>query len=227
MSEILTRRQAVRSAASVLAAALVAACGRGPARTEKQQMHDLQATVAALQAQLSRTAPATNAIATPVATSVAPAAGSSGVLAPPAGTARSLLAAPLPPKPGETVPITLESGERLEVAINNLIDPAVSTHPFNKAKGRWVVVDWTIANRGSIGHRVNIFACLLQTADGFMLKVGNSAGLPQPELISGLLGPGQSVRGFVPYDVASGARLKSVIYQPLGNRQFVVADLES
>lgn len=226
MCAMFTRRRAVRAATSLVAAALSGACTGGQSAADKQQVRDLQATVAALQAQLSRTPPAATAIATPTATAslvITPAA--SAILTPRVGAPASLLTPTSPPKVGDTVPITLESGERLEVTVNSVIDPATSTHPYNKAKGRWVVLDWTISNRGSIGHRVNIYACLLQTADGFMLNLGNSAGLPQPELISGMLGPGQTVRGFVPYDVATGAKLKAVVYQPLGNRQFVVADL--
>jgi len=200
--------------AGVIGLSLAAACSVGPS-AGSQQARSFATAAAALQAQLSPT---------PVVTAQAP--------LPVASPVPSILSSPLaqafaalPPRAGQPVAVTTDAGERLTVTVNAVVDPAQSANKYNQPKGRFVTIDWTLRNDGPIGHSVSTFAFELQTSDGRVYKRGLSAGLPEPELISGTVGQGQVVRGYVSYDVPVGSTLQSAIYQPLGNRQFVIADL--
>jgi hypothetical protein len=221
----MTRRSSLGAVSAMVSSlamlALTAACGVVPAGVETQQSRAMATVVAGLQAQLSST-PVTVARAQTTPPGVAaPAIQAPSIL----GTSLAQALAAAPARAGQPMAITTEAGEHLTVTVNAIIDPAQSTNKYNQPKGRFVVIDWTLRNDGSIGHVVSIYEFKLQTADGFLYDRGMSAGLPQPDVISGTVAEGQTVRGYVSYDVPAGAVLKSAIYQPLGNRQFVIADL--
>ena len=206
--------------AAFTALSLTLGCTALPPEAKTSQA--MAPAVAALQAQLSPTplaAPAPAATAPPPASAAPAATRAPGVL----GSSLSQALASAPPVVGQPVAVTTEAGEKLTVTVNAIVDPAPSSFKYNQPKGRFVVLDWSIRNDGSIEHAVSPFAFQLQTADGFMYRFGISAGLPQPDMHSGSVGPGQSMRGYLAYDVPAGSTLKSAIYQPLGNRQFVIA----
>lgn len=125
-------------------------------------------------------------------------------------------------------PTILESrGQRFSITVNAVIDPSPSTNQFNTPKGRWVVVDWTIKNEGTANVDISTSYLKLLTADSFEVDRGNHAGHKTPELDygSGTLGPGQSTRGFIAYDVPTGAKVTAAIYHPLGSPQLPIATL--
>lgn len=126
---------------------------------------------------------------------------------------------------GETTILTGESGVRIAVTVFSLKDNATSTNQFNKPDGRWVVTEWEIKNEGSTDFRVFRTSFKLQTTDGNLITPGNHAGHPEPDLDTNVLGPGQRSRGYLVYDVPQGKTLASLIYQPIGSRQFVIATL--
>lgn len=177
---------------------------------------ELEATVAALQAQLAHTpSPITVTKTITVVTTPPPTPTPSPTPAPPPGGrlgVASLFGTP-------------DGSTKVAVTVNAITDPAISSNQFNAPKGRWVVVDWTVTNRGAKNLDVNPLDFKLQTADGFLYSEGNSAGLPEPALDLGTLAPGDTVRGFVAYDVALGARVQKLIYQPGLSKQLTVVDL--
>ena len=114
---------------------------------------------------------------------------------------------------------------KISVTVNKIIDPATSSNRFNQPKGRWVVVDWSIVNQGTQSLDINPLDFRLQTTDGFVIAEGNGAGLPEPQLDLATLDPGQSVRGYIAYDVPAGAQIARLFYQPFGSSQLIVVDL--
>jgi len=126
---------------------------------------------------------------------------------------------------GDTTVLTTPAGLRLALTVNAVNDPVQSSNQFNKPNGRWVLVDWTIKNEGTIDFDPTFIDFKLQTADGFLITRGNSAGHRTPQLDTAKIAPGQLARGYLVYDVPAGQALKAAIFQPAGARQFVIADL--
>lgn len=52
------------------------------------------------------------------------------------------------------------------------------------------------------------------------MLVPSASPTPEPQL-----NPGQSMRGYVVYDVPAGAQIARLFYQPLGSSQLIVVDL--
>lgn len=188
-------------------------------------------TAAAAICGLALTACGPNLSSTIVATPTSPAA--SGTARPgafaqiPSSTPKPPTPAPTPERSpiGTTHELTSDAGLKIEVTVHALRDQVRSTNQFNAPQGRYVVLDWEVTNEGAKDATVSAYDFKLQTADGYLFTEANHAGLPQPEIASTTLGQGQNVRGFVAYDVPIDAALKSAIYQPSGQRQFVIADL--
>ena len=109
------------------------------------------------------------------------------------------------------------------VTSQGAICDAASSNQFNRPNGRWVVIDWQITNDGSENVNVNPFDFVVQTTDGFIIEPGNGAGLPEPQLDLTTLGQGETARGYVVYDVPRNAKIRSLIYQPPGQKQFIIA----
>ncbi len=86
------------------------------------------------------------------------------------------------------------------------------------------MADWTIKNEGTTEIRVNRLHFKLQTTDGYVIEREGST-IREPDLDTSRIGPGQVVRGWLAYDVPTGQMVKTLIYQPSGARQFVVAEL--
>ena len=199
--------------------AVSAACF-GPSATDRQAIAGLQSAAATVQAELVQTPTVAARTATPptvVATSAS--ASLSGLLAP-----QPLTLTP-PAIVGAAMVVSTDTGDRVAVTANSVRDSFQAASQYNKAKGRWTVIDWTITNRGGTTVNVSPYDFRLQTTDGFVVMKGNHGGMPAPELWGGKLSPGQTERGFVAYDVPAGSVLKSAIYEPLANPQFVIASL--
>lgn len=153
-------------------------------------------------------------------------------IAPPPPAASAPPAAPQPPPAasssfggvGQTTLVTGQ-GARFVVSVHAVTDPARSTNQFNTAKGRWVLVDYSVENIGSVEFSFSPLALKLQTADAYLIQRGNHAGLREPSLSSGDLAPGQKVRGFLAYDVPSDQRASGLIFQSGGSAQLMVARL--
>jgi len=125
---------------------------------------------------------------------------------------------------GETTVLTTPAGLRLAVTVHSIADPAQSTNRFNTPDGRWVLVDWSIKNEGTIDFDPGYTDFKLQTADGFLITRGNFTGHRTPQLDTAKLAPGQQARGFLVCDVPAGQAVQSLIYQPTGGRQFIIAE---
>lgn len=173
----------------------------------------LQATIAALQAQLAVTPTPQTIVRTVTVVVTPPPTPSPSATPPPAKVV------------GNTTVAVGRGGVQLALTVNAIKDPAISTNQFNQPHGRWVSVDWSIVNQGSATQDINPLDFKLQTADGFVIEEGNSAGLPEPRLSLGTLAPGQTQRGYVAYDVPLGAKVQRLFYQPFGSPQIVVVDL--
>jgi hypothetical protein len=83
----------------------------------------------------------------------------------------------------------------------------------------------SIKNEGTIDFDPGYGDFKIQTVDGFLVQRGNHAEHRTPQLDTAKLAPGQQARGFLVYDVPAGQALKSLLYQPAGGRQFVIAEL--
>lgn len=127
---------------------------------------------------------------------------------------------------GDTTSLTAPSGLRLLVTVNDVDDNMKPGRYDTPAEGRYVTVDWTIKNDGTTDMSVNRLDFKLQTADDFVIQRATTT-TREPDLTTARLGPGQTVRGWLTYDVPKGARLKAAVYQPSGARQFVIADLSN
>ena len=185
--------------------------------TDDPRVAALQATIAALQAKLAVT-PTPETIVRTVTV----------VVTPPPTPSPTPSPSPTPPPAklvGNTTVAVGRGGVQLALTVNAIKDPAISTNQFNQPNGRWVSVDWSIVNQGSTTQDINPLDFKLQTADGFVIEEGNSAGLPEPRLSLGTLAPGQTQRGYVAYDVPLGAKVQRLFYQPFGSPQIVVVDL--
>jgi len=124
---------------------------------------------------------------------------------------------------GDTTVLTTPSGLRLAITVN-AVDDNVRPGRYDSAPtGRYVAVDWTIKNEGNTEVDLNRLHFKLQTADGFVIQ--RTGEVREPGLKTDTVGPGQIVRGWLTYDVPSGAKVVSAIYQPPGAQQFVIAEL--
>lgn len=151
------------------------------------------------------------------------------IAAPPPAAPAPPAAPPPPPAAsfpgvGQTTLVTGQ-GARFVVSVHAVTDPARSTNQFNTPKGRWVLVDYSVENIGSIEFSFSPLALKLQTADAYLIQRGNHAGHREPSLASGDLAPGQKVRGFLVYDVPSDQRASGLIFQSGGSSQLMVARL--
>lgn len=142
----------------------------------------------------------------------------------PAPTATSAQASAAPKRIGETTTLTSPSGIRLLVTVHSVKDNVKSSNQFVKPEGRFVSVEWSIKNDGADNAQVSYTSLKLVTVDGFVIDGRPRAGLPGPDFEAGGVGPGQTVRGFVSYDVPKDQALKSAIFH--GARQIPIADLE-
>jgi Domain of unknown function (DUF4352) len=125
---------------------------------------------------------------------------------------------------GDTTVLTAPSGLRLAVTANAFEDAASSSNPRRVPDGRWAVVDWTVKNEGSTEVNVNRLNFKLQTTDGHLIE-RSALGIREPDLETERLGPGQIARGWLTYDVPAGLTIKSLVYQPAGAPQFVIAEV--
>lgn len=103
-------------------------------------------------------------------------------------------------------------------------DNVPAEHRFNAAKGRWYVVDWRVDNAGAVDVRLGSQELVLQTAGGYVIEP-TYATVREPRLDSRVIGPGQTMRGFLAYDVPSDQQPTAAIYQPQGSRQILIAEI--
>lgn len=127
---------------------------------------------------------------------------------------------PPPPPPGTYLD---GRGGVLNVTVSNARDDVDSTNQFNEPNGRWFVLHWTIVNRGASNFTVNSLDYQIQTHGGYLFERGNHAGMPEPRLPLVTLGAGQSIRGFLTYDIPKGERVKAAVIQRYGSPLFTVA----
>lgn len=126
---------------------------------------------------------------------------------------------------GDTTVVTTPSGTRIAVTVDAFEDGMIPHDTRDLPRGRWVLVHWTLTNRGTTDESVSRLHFRAQTANGNVFGPSLDA-VHDPALGTARLAPGQSVRGWLTYDIPSGQRISSLIYQPPGEPQFIVASLE-
>lgn len=159
--------------------------------------------------------PGTAVAAAPPPPAPAPAASAPRAPAPAAAPARRI---------GDTTVLTTPAGLRIAVTVNGRENNVPPPTRFALPSGRYVALDWTVKNEGSIDLNLNRLDFKIQTADGFLIDRSVHTAR-EPDLASGTLGTGQVIRGWLTYDVPIGQQVKAAVYQPVGARQFVIADL--
>src|SRR5439155_18291966 len=73
---------------------------------------------------------------------------------------------------GQPVVLSNTTGTVLALTVNSVKDGARSSNQFNKPAGRWVAVDGSVSNLGSINLTINPLDFVLQTVDGFIVNRG-------------------------------------------------------
>lgn len=106
----------------------------------------------------------------------------------------------------------------------NAVEPDVKSTENTRPEGRFFSADITVRNVGDLTFEVTSSLFRVQTAEGFVIERYYGA-IRRPDLVTSRLGAGQLVRGWVTWDVPRNSKVVSVIYQPSGGRQYVLADL--
>ena len=92
--------------------------------------------------------------------------------------------------------------------------------------GRWVLIDWEIANEGTIEIEVWAFELKVETDTGFVVAPDSRETLIDRQMrTQTTLAPSQTLRGVLAYDVPLGQDLADATYQPLGGARFVIVSL--
>lgn len=106
----------------------------------------------------------------------------------------------------------------LAVTLYAIRDPAVSTNSLDKphAGNRYVALDVTIENVGSGSQDYNKFEATVKTTDDRKFQIGFGARGGEPDLGSGTNQPGEKSRGWVTFEIPSGAVLASFTYSDFG-----------
>ncbi|MFD7258622.1 hypothetical protein [Streptomyces sp. NPDC059874] len=136
-----------------------------------------------------------------------------------AAPAALVLALPLllgagPGGSGETIPLTgREPGERLDVTLTRLVDPADATAAAAATvDNRLVAVRFRLENTGSVVYKDSPASCAhLLDADGRRfagLNTDTTAGAAFPETVT--LDPGGTTEGFVTFHLPDDAALAAV-----------------
>lgn len=111
----------------------------------------------------------------------------------------------------------------LQITAVTLRDRVTGFYRLDVPKGRYAAVDWAVTNAGSTDYRLSTSDLKLQTGSNQILTPKRLVGMPGPDLDSGTLGPGQSVRGSLYYDVPSGENIAALIFQDARSPQVVLA----
>jgi hypothetical protein len=129
--------------------------------------------------------------------------------------------APAPPAPNAVT--VRDQSSTFAVAVLGFQDPAIGTNQFNRPMGRFVVVDWSVTNTGTEDADLNVLRLVLRTTDQRIYRADNPAGVATPTLSVATLAPGETVRGYVVYDLPTDATIEAALYQPLGAGSVVIA----
>ncbi len=88
---------------------------------------------------------------------------------------------------------------------------------------RWVAVDVSLENTGTAQINYNPFFAKLKTADN--REYNPTVGAAEPSLKSGEQRPGETVRGWITFEIPADARPATLIYDPPLLRSRVTVDL--
>jgi hypothetical protein len=113
------------------------------------------------------------------------------------------------------------------MTLHALKDPVPGQQFLKPAAGkRWVAVDVTITNTAQEEVPYNPFYFKVKAADN--TEVNITIGGQEPGLKSGKLAPGDSVRGWVTFEMPEGVEPASMTYEiiSLGNTGRIVFDLQ-
>lgn len=120
------------------------------------------------------------------------------------------------PKQQETKVYNLGDQVKLEdkivtaYSITDYTEPNQFLQP--KAGNKYVNVDISIENAGTEAITVNVLDFALQDSDGYSYT--NAATSKEPYLTVETVQPGRKVRGFISYEVPSGASGFELVYTP-------------
>ena len=105
------------------------------------------------------------------------------------------------------------NGLGFTLTVNTVRDPGPTDKSNTPKPGnRYVAVDITLQNTGNATIPINrTYARLKMTDDR---EYGREGNIPDPQLLTGTLQPGQATRGWVNFEVPAGAVLLSFTYDP-------------
>jgi Domain of unknown function (DUF4352) len=137
------------------------------------------------------------------------------------------------PLVGTAVPyIGSDGNEIAKITVDEVIDPFEEYDPsFSPERGsRLVGVIVTVENTGTRPHEVNPFDFLIQDDQGFLygdtfVALTEEAEAEYPELESDDLADGDSVTGFLAFEVLADTSLVQIFYSPESDRLITLADI--
>jgi hypothetical protein len=128
---------------------------------------------------------------------------------------------------GQPKAIIDPSGVKLSVVVNGFRSARKSEADPPPGGGRWVLLDVSTTNVGTIPYELNAGDFVLVAPDQTIYHPDGDVNIPLLQLPDTVLAPGDTVRGNVVYAIPSGAQLQFVEFQAPGMAQWVVALLPS
>lgn len=115
-------------------------------------------------------------------------------------------------------------GYRLAITINRVDFDVPEALRADDRGIKFSAFDITMRNEGSTLVKFSTLDFKVQTAEGFLTDYATRR-VREPTLDDDPLGPGQVSRGWLAFQTLRDQQLESVIFQPSGSQQWVVADL--
>lgn len=121
---------------------------------------------------------------------------------------------------GSTITVKTKSGP-VDVTPLKVVDPAKPANPdMHISSGRWTAVQFRFVNKGTMSVSENFYGLSASDAQGQQIRIQADADVaagPSIEILSGLhLGPGDTLLGYITFEVPDGARLARIQYSPPG-----------
>jgi hypothetical protein len=128
---------------------------------------------------------------------------------------------------GQPKAIIDPSGIKLSVVVNDFRTPRRSEVEPPPGGGRWVLLDVSVTNVGTIPYVLDPAYFILVSPDSTIYHPDGAMNLPYVQMPDVLLAPGETVNGTIVYAIPSGAQLQLVEFQAPGMAQWVIALLPS
>jgi hypothetical protein len=99
------------------------------------------------------------------------------------------------------------------VTLHEVYDPATPRGVRPKVGMRYASLDVSIRSADGGEHPYNPLYARIRTTDGREARA--TYGETQPEMQSGTLAPGETVRGWLTFEIPSDAQLATFVYEPI------------